>query len=118
MTDPGTTRRTCDEVQKMCGTQDPIHGLQKYVEDWGLAAEEELKAIDKEKTNQCLRSTHSVLLLEFCAHSIMQGYLIKPSNGKVFALRCKWLVIFIANNCIVYPPSHETAAAKPGRACI
>lgn len=48
MSDPGTTYRTRDEVQKMRSTQDPIRGLQKYIEDWGLATEEELKAIDKE----------------------------------------------------------------------
>lgn len=48
MSDPGTTYRTRDEVQKMRGTQDPIRGLQKYIEDWGLATEDELKAIDKE----------------------------------------------------------------------
>jgi len=47
MSDPGTTYRTRDEVQKMRGTQDPIRGLQKYIEDWGLATEDELKAIDK-----------------------------------------------------------------------
>lgn len=48
MSDPGTTYRTRDEVQKMRSTQDPIRGLQKYIEDWGLATEEELKAIDKQ----------------------------------------------------------------------
>lgn len=32
----------------MRSTQDPIRGLQKYIEDWGLATEEELKAVDKE----------------------------------------------------------------------
>ena len=32
----------------MRSTQDPIRGLQKYIEDWGLATEEELKTIDKE----------------------------------------------------------------------
>jgi pyruvate dehydrogenase E1 component alpha subunit len=48
MSDPGTTYRTRDEVQRMRSTQDPIRGLQKYIEDWGLATEEELKAIDKE----------------------------------------------------------------------
>lgn len=48
MSDPGTTYRTRDEVQKMRSTQDPIRGLQKYIEEWGLASEEDLKAIDKE----------------------------------------------------------------------
>ena len=33
-------------------TQDPIRGLQKYIEDWGLATEEELKAIDKESKTE------------------------------------------------------------------
>jgi len=52
MSDPGTTYRTRDEVQRMRSTQDPIRGLQKYIEDWGLATEEELKAIDKESKAQ------------------------------------------------------------------
>ena len=43
MSDPGTTYRTRDEVQRMRSTQDPIRGLQKYIEDWGLATEDELK---------------------------------------------------------------------------
>ena len=47
MSDPGTTYRTRDEVQKMRSTQDPIRGLQRYIEEWGVATEEELKAIDK-----------------------------------------------------------------------
>lgn len=32
----------------MLDTQDPIHGLQQYIEDWGIATESELKAIDDE----------------------------------------------------------------------
>lgn len=47
MSDPGTTYRTREEVQRMRSTQDPIKGLQKYIEEWGLASEEELKEIDK-----------------------------------------------------------------------
>lgn len=48
MSDPGTTYRTRDEVQKMRSTQDPIRGLQRYIEEWGVASAEDLKAIDKE----------------------------------------------------------------------
>jgi len=48
MSDPGTTYRTRDEVQRMRSTQDPIRGLQKYIEDWGLASEDELKKIDRD----------------------------------------------------------------------
>lgn len=43
MSDPGTTYRTREEVQRMRSTQDPIRGLQHYIEEWGLASEEELK---------------------------------------------------------------------------
>jgi pyruvate dehydrogenase E1 component alpha subunit len=32
----------------MRSTQDPIRGLQRYIEDWGLATEQELKQLDKE----------------------------------------------------------------------
>jgi pyruvate dehydrogenase E1 component alpha subunit len=47
MSDPGTTYRTREEVQRMRSTQDPIKGLQRYIEEWGLASEEELKEVDK-----------------------------------------------------------------------
>ncbi|KAH9484590.1 Pyruvate dehydrogenase E1 component subunit alpha, mitochondrial [Psilocybe cubensis] len=48
MSDPGTTYRTREEVQRMRSTQDPIRGLQKYIEEWGVANEQELKQLDKE----------------------------------------------------------------------
>ncbi|KAE9397302.1 hypothetical protein BT96DRAFT_957949 [Gymnopus androsaceus JB14] len=48
MSDPGTTYRTREEVQRMRSTQDPIRGLQRYIEEWGLASEQELKQIDKD----------------------------------------------------------------------
>lgn len=43
MSDPGTTYRTREEVQRMRSTQDPIRGLQRYIEEWGLATEQDLK---------------------------------------------------------------------------
>ncbi|KAF8065400.1 mitochondrial pyruvate dehydrogenase E1 component beta subunit [Lyophyllum atratum] len=48
MSDPGTTYRTREEVQRMRSTQDPIRGLQRYIEEWGLASEHELKQLDKD----------------------------------------------------------------------
>ena len=48
MSDPGTTYRTREEVQRMRITKDPICELQKYIEEWGLASEQELKQLDKE----------------------------------------------------------------------
>ncbi|EMD38161.1 hypothetical protein CERSUDRAFT_82407 [Gelatoporia subvermispora B] len=48
MSDPGTTYRTREEVQRMRSTQDPIRGLQRYIEEWGLASEQDLKTMDKE----------------------------------------------------------------------
>jgi len=47
MSDPGTTYRTREEIQRMRSTQDPIAGLKKYIADWGVADEAALKAIDK-----------------------------------------------------------------------
>jgi pyruvate dehydrogenase E1 component alpha subunit len=44
MSDPGTTYRTREEVQRMRSTQDPIRGLQRYIEEWGLATEQELES--------------------------------------------------------------------------
>ena len=43
MSDPGNTYRTREEIQRMRSTQDPIRGLQRYIEEWGLASEEDLK---------------------------------------------------------------------------
>ncbi|KIP08713.1 hypothetical protein PHLGIDRAFT_87730 [Phlebiopsis gigantea 11061_1 CR5-6] len=48
MSDPGTTYRTREEIQRMRSTQDPIRGLARYIEEWGLASEEDLKKYDKE----------------------------------------------------------------------
>jgi pyruvate dehydrogenase E1 component alpha subunit len=45
MSDPGTTYRTREEVQRMRSTKDPIKGLQRYLEEWGLATEQELKVL-------------------------------------------------------------------------
>lgn len=48
MSDPGTTYRTREEVRQMRSTKDPIRGLQRYIEEWGLASEKDLRCIDKE----------------------------------------------------------------------
>ena len=48
MSDPGTTYRTREEIQRMRSTQDPIAGLKMKILEWEVATEEELKGIDKE----------------------------------------------------------------------
>jgi len=48
MSDPGTTYRTREEIQRMRSTNDPIAGLKQKLLDWGITSEEELKSIDKE----------------------------------------------------------------------
>lgn len=48
MSDPGTTYRTREEIQRMRSTNDPIAGLKQKLLDWGVTTEEELKGIDKE----------------------------------------------------------------------
>ncbi|GAB7360225.1 hypothetical protein MBLNU230_g7985t1 [Neophaeotheca triangularis] len=48
MSDPGTTYRTREEIQRMRSTNDPIAGLKQKILDWGVTSEEELKSIDKE----------------------------------------------------------------------
>ncbi len=47
MSDPGTTYRTREEIQRMRSTQDAINGLKKYLLDWEILDEPKLKAIDK-----------------------------------------------------------------------
>jgi len=62
MSDPGTTYRTREEVQRMRSTQDPIRGLQHYIEEWGIASAVELKAIDtaaKEEVGKAVEEAKS-----------------------------------------------------------
>jgi len=47
MSDPGTTYRTREEIQRMRSTNDPIAGLKQRIINWGVATEEEVKGIDK-----------------------------------------------------------------------
>ena len=54
MSDPGTTYRTREEIQRMRSTQDPIRGLQRYIEEWGLASEEELKVLISHTLHLCM----------------------------------------------------------------
>ena len=48
MSDPGTTYRTREEIQRMRSTNDPIAGLKQKLIDWEVTTEEELKGLDKE----------------------------------------------------------------------
>ncbi|KKY20106.1 putative pyruvate dehydrogenase e1 component alpha subunit [Phaeomoniella chlamydospora] len=48
MSDPGTTYRTREEIQRMRSTNDPIAGLKQKLLDWEVTTEDELKKIDKE----------------------------------------------------------------------
>ncbi|PYH42635.1 pyruvate dehydrogenase (acetyl-transferring) subunit E1 alpha [Aspergillus saccharolyticus JOP 1030-1] len=47
MSDPGTTYRSREEIQRMRSTHDPIAGLKQKILDWNVCNEEELKALDK-----------------------------------------------------------------------
>ncbi|TVY68763.1 Pyruvate dehydrogenase E1 component subunit alpha [Lachnellula suecica] len=48
MSDPGTTYRTREEIQRMRSTQDPIAGLKQKLLEWNVTTEDELKGIDKD----------------------------------------------------------------------
>ncbi|CAD6506468.1 BgTH12-07696 [Blumeria graminis f. sp. triticale] len=47
MSDPGTTYRTREEIQRMRSTQDPIAGLKHKLLEWSVLSESELKEIDQ-----------------------------------------------------------------------
>ncbi|KAG7571361.1 hypothetical protein FFLO_00713 [Filobasidium floriforme] len=47
MSDPGTTYRTREEIQRMRSTQDAINGIKTYLSEWGVLDDKELKNIDK-----------------------------------------------------------------------
>jgi pyruvate dehydrogenase E1 component alpha subunit len=48
MSDPGTTYRTREEIQRMRSTQDPIAGLKQKLLEWNVTTEDELKGLDKD----------------------------------------------------------------------
>ncbi|KAI1104647.1 dehydrogenase E1 component-domain-containing protein [Jackrogersella minutella] len=48
MSDPGTTYRTREEIQRMRSTNDPIAGLKQKILEWEVCTEDELKSLDKE----------------------------------------------------------------------
>jgi pyruvate dehydrogenase E1 component alpha subunit len=48
MSDPGTTYRTREEIQRMRSTEDPIAGLKQDLIEWKVTTEDELKAIEKD----------------------------------------------------------------------
>ena len=48
MSDPGTTYRSREEIQRMRSTNDPIAGLKQKILDWKVLSEDELKNLDKE----------------------------------------------------------------------
>lgn len=48
MSDPGTTYRTREEIQRMRSTNDPIAGLKQKLIEWEVTTEDELKGLDKE----------------------------------------------------------------------
>lgn len=47
MSDPGTTYRSREEIQRMRSTNDPIAGLKSKMLDWQVVTEDELKTLDK-----------------------------------------------------------------------
>ncbi|WFD02968.1 pyruvate dehydrogenase (acetyl-transferring) [Malassezia obtusa] len=47
LSDPGTTYRTREEIQKMRSSSDPIQGLKTSILEWGVLEESELKKVDK-----------------------------------------------------------------------
>lgn len=48
MSDPGTTYRSREEIQRMRSTNDPIAGLKQKILDWNVLSEDELKGLDKD----------------------------------------------------------------------
>lgn len=48
LSDPGTTYRTREEIQRMRTSADPIQGLKSKLLEWGIKTEDEIKAIDKQ----------------------------------------------------------------------
>jgi pyruvate dehydrogenase E1 component alpha subunit len=57
MSDPGTTYRTREEIQRMRSTRDPINGLKSKIIDAGVATEDELKQIEKKVRQEIDQAT-------------------------------------------------------------
>lgn len=47
MSDPGTTYRSREEIQRMRSTHDPIAGLKQKILEWSVMTEDDLKNLDK-----------------------------------------------------------------------
>jgi pyruvate dehydrogenase E1 component alpha subunit len=50
--DPDTTYRTREEIEQVRNTRDPIHTLRRYIEEHNLAAEQELRQIEKDAKDE------------------------------------------------------------------
>ena len=47
LSDPGTTFRTREDIQKIRISTDPLQGLKNHIIEWGVMEESELKKVDK-----------------------------------------------------------------------
>ncbi|CAK7272007.1 alpha subunit of pyruvate dehydrogenase [Sporothrix epigloea] len=65
MSDPGTTYRTREEIQRMRSTHDPIAGLKQKILDWGVVTEDELKGLDKEARSYVNEEVAAAEAMEF-----------------------------------------------------
>lgn len=78
MSDPGTTYRTREEIQRMRSTHDPIAGLKQKLMDWEVVTEEELKGIDKKPGATWMKKWP---LPRLCRHQMLRPkYCLKIST--------------------------------------
>ena len=83
MSDPGTTYRTREEIQRMRSTNDPIAGLKQKILDWEITTEDELKKIDKEArshVNEEVAAAEAMAVPEAKASILFEDIYVKGSE--------------------------------------
>ena len=85
MSDPGTTYRTREEIQRMRSTNDPIAGLKQKILDWEVVTEDELKSIDKEArsyVNQEVSEAEAMVPPDPVAKILFEDIYVKGTEPK------------------------------------
>ena len=83
MSDPGTTYRTREEIQRMRSTNDPIAGLRQKLLDWEIVSEDELKLMDKEAryfVAEEVKAAEAMAAPEPTAHVLFEDIYVKGTE--------------------------------------
>ena len=83
MSDPGTTYRTREEIQRMRSTNDPVAGLRQKLLDWKIVSEDDLKVMDKEARHfvaEEVKAAEAMVAPEPTAHVLFEDIYVKGTE--------------------------------------